>query len=86
MELEQLRAFAAVAEEKSFIKAGERLYVSHSTVSRAVSALEREFGRRLISRDNRVTGLTSDGERLYEMARTLLDMAKNIEETMQNDG
>ena len=81
-----MRAFTAVAEEKSYTRAGERLYMSHSTMSRAVSALEHEFGVRLISRDNRVTGLTPDGERLYEMARTLLDMAKNIEETMQNDG
>ena len=44
MELEQLRAFVAVAEEKSYTKAGERLYMSHSTMSRAVSALEHEFG------------------------------------------
>lgn len=58
MELEQLRAFVAVAEEKSYTKAGERLYMSHSTMSRAVSALEHEFGVRLISRDNHVAGLT----------------------------
>ena len=85
MELEQLRAFAAVAEEKSFPKAGERLYMSHSTMSRAVSALEREFGVRLIRRDNHVAGLTPDGEKLYEKARKLLDMAKDIEESMISD-
>ena len=28
MELEQLRAFVAVAEEKSYTKAGERLYMA----------------------------------------------------------
>lgn len=51
-----MRAFTAVAEEKSYTRAGERLYMSHSTMSRAVSALEQEFGVRLISGDNRVAG------------------------------
>ena len=84
MELEQLRAFAAVAEEKSYTKAGERLYMIHSTMSRAVSALEREFSVRLIRRDNHVAGLTPEGEKLYEMAKELLDMASEIEEKMHS--
>ena len=83
MELEQLRAFVAVAEEKSYTKAGERLYMSHSTMSRAVSALEDEFGVRLISRDNHVAGLTPNGEKLYEMAKELLNMADKIGENMK---
>ena len=37
--------------------------MSHSTMSRAVSALEHEFGVRLISRDNHVAGLTPEGEK-----------------------
>lgn len=83
MELEQLRAFTAVAEEKSYTRAGERLYMSHSTMSRAVSALEQEFGVRLISRDNRVAGLTPEGEKLYELAKKLLSMADELEEKMR---
>ncbi len=83
MELEQLRAFVAVAEEKSFTKAGERLYMSHSTMSRAVSALETEFSVCLVSRDNHVAGLTPDGEKLYKMALELLDMARKIEDAMK---
>ena len=84
MELDQLRAFTAVAEEKNYTRAGERLYLSHSTMSRAVSALEQEFGVRLISRDNRVVGLTEDGEKLYELAKRLLDMANELEEKMHS--
>lgn len=83
MELEQLRAFIAVAEEKSYTRAGERLYMSHSTMSRAVSALEQEFGMRLISRDNHVAGLTPEGEKLYELAKKLLSMADELEEKMR---
>lgn len=83
MELEQLLAFTAVAEEKSYTRAGERLYMSHSTMSRAVSALEQEFGVRLISRDNHVAGLTPEGEKLYELAKKLLSMADELEEKMR---
>ncbi len=78
-----MRAFTAVAEEKSYTRAGERLYMSHSTMSRAVSALEQEFGVRLISRDNRVAGLTPEGEKLYELAKKLLSMADELEEKMR---
>ncbi len=78
-----MRAFTAVAEEKSYTRAGERLYMSHSTMSRAVSALEQEFGVRLISRDNHVAGLTPEGEKLYELAKKLLSMADELEEKMR---
>lgn len=73
MELEQLRAFAAVAETGSFTRAAESLYTSHSSISRAVSALERELGVTLIERDNHVIGLTRAGETLLEGAKDLLE-------------
>ena len=43
MELEQLRVFAAVADEGSFTGAARRLYISHSTVSRTITALEEDY-------------------------------------------
>ena len=75
MELEQLRVFAAVADEGSFTGAARRLYISHSTVSRTVTALEEELGVRLIERDNRFIALTKAGETLREEAESLLDAA-----------
>ena len=50
MELEQLRIFLAVAGEKSFSRGAKKLYISHSTTSRAVSALEEELGVTLLRR------------------------------------
>ena len=47
MELEQLRMFITAAETGGFSAAGRSLYTSHSTVSRAVSALEKELGVKL---------------------------------------
>lgn len=78
MEFEQLRAFVAVAETGSFTRAAERLYTSHSSISRAVSALERELGVTLIERDNRVLGLTKAGEILLEGAKDMLDREKKL--------
>jgi len=75
MELEQLRVFAAVADEGSFTGAARRLYISHSTVSRTITALEEELGVRLVERDNRFITLTKAGETLREEAEQLLSAA-----------
>ena len=75
MELEPLRVFAAVADEGSFTGAARRLYISHSTVSRTITALEEELGVRLVERDNRFIALTKAGETLREEAEQLLSAA-----------
>ena len=78
MELDQLRVFIRVAETKSFSRTAEELFVSHSTVSRAVSSLENELGVRLLMRDNAVQGLTPAGETLAEKGRELIALADRI--------
>lgn len=75
MELEQLRVFAAVADEGSFTGAARRLYISHSTVSRTITALEEELGVCLVERDNRFIALTKAGETLRKEAEQLLSAA-----------
>ena len=76
MQLEQLEIFVAVARCGSFTAAAKQLYISHSSTSRAVSALEDELGVRLFYRGNRVNGLTAAGETLLEEAVKLLDAAE----------
>ena len=76
MQLEQLEIFVAVARCGSFTAAANQLYISHSSTSRAVSALEDELGVRLFRRGNRVNGLTDAGETLLEEAEKLLDAAE----------
>lgn len=85
MELSSLRIFLAVAEHRSFSAAARHLYISHSTTSRAVSALEEELGCALFERGNRIFSLTSAGERLCEEARSLLAMADALPEKLKRE-
>lgn len=83
MEIEKLKAFAAVAETGSFTRAAEKLYTSHSSISRAVSALERELGVKLIERDNRVVGLTGAGEILLKGAKDILEREETLKKEIE---
>ena len=84
MELEQLRIFLAVAECGSFSLGAKKLYISHSTTSRAVAALEEELGVRLLERDNHhVLGLTKAGRILLEEAGRLLAQAEAASERVR---
>ena len=49
-----------------------------STVSRAVSALEKELGVPLLVRSNRLLGLTPAGELLLHEGKTLLAAADSL--------
>ena len=59
-------AFIAVAAEGSFAKAGDRLGISRSAVSRSVKKLEAQLGTRLFLRTTRSNSLTREGELFYE--------------------
>lgn len=83
MELEQLRIFIAVAEHGSYSAAAKDLFVSHSTTSRAVSALENELGVTLFDRKNRILGLTQAGESLLRDARELLENAAQLKNNLK---
>ena len=83
MELEQLRIFVAVAEHGSYSAAAKDLFVSHSTTSRAVSALENELGVTLFDRRNRILGLTPAGQSLLRDARELLENAAQLKNNLR---
>jgi DNA-binding transcriptional LysR family regulator len=73
VDLLQLRAFVAVAEELHFGRAAERLHVVPSAVSQHVSRLERELGGRLFDRTSRRVELTVAGRTMLREARRVLD-------------
>jgi DNA-binding transcriptional LysR family regulator len=71
-ELGALKAFAVVADERSFTKAAVRLGVSRSALSHSVRALEERLGLRLLARTTRTVAPTEAGERLLAQLRPAL--------------
>ncbi|RKT55768.1 LysR family transcriptional regulator [Saccharothrix australiensis] len=63
LELRELEAFLALAEELHFGRAGRRLYVSQSRVSQLLRSLEHRVGAPLVERTSRRVRLTPLGER-----------------------
>lgn len=68
----QIQAFVRVAERASFSAVARDLQVTQSAVSKAVSALERALGVRLVSRNTRSVSLTEAGRRYYERCRQIV--------------
>ncbi|RBL85428.1 LysR family transcriptional regulator [Streptomyces cavourensis] len=66
-------AFIAVAVEGNFAKAGDRLGIGRSAVSRSVQKLEDQLGVRLFVRTTRSTSLTAEGQRFYEACHPGVD-------------
>ncbi len=61
-----LQAFMAIAEELSFRKAAERVFIDQSALSRRVQNLEDSLGYQLIFRTTREVVLTEAGRVFYE--------------------
>lgn len=72
-DVRQLRYFVAVAEERHFGRAAERLGIAQPPLSRAVRELERQLGVQLLERTTRQVTVTPAGETLLRDARTALD-------------
>lgn len=68
-----LRYFVAVAQELSFTRAAQTLYVSQPALSKQFRALERQLRTTLVERDGRSARLTRAGSELLPHAELVLD-------------
>ena len=88
--LNALRVFVSVAEQRSYTAAATSLGMQKSTVSRTISDLEHSLGIKLLYRTTRQIELTSQGKelfaechnnvaRLVESMRATMDTSRRIE-------
>ena len=72
MDLRHLEHFVAVAEERHFTRAAERLHLVQSAVSASIRTLERDLQAELFSRTTQRVELTDAGALLLPQARRIL--------------
>ena len=75
MELRTLRYFLVLTQEGTISGAAKALHVTQPTLSRQLSDLEREFGKKLFERGSKRIRLTDEGVRLREYATSIVALA-----------
>lgn len=78
MDIGQLETFISVADNKSFTRAAELLYVTQPTVSNHISNLERDLDTVLFIRTRKNVSLTKSGQLLYNHALNIINAYKNM--------
>jgi DNA-binding transcriptional LysR family regulator len=85
-ELRRLRYFVAVATERNFTRAAERLHVAQPALSRQVRLLERELGVELLRRTTHEVALTDAGRFLLERAPVVLNATEELWRAVRDFG
>jgi len=84
MDIAQLRAFLAVAEELHFRRAAERLHTAQPPLTRTIKLLERELGTTLFDRNTRSVALTPSGQAMLEPAREVMEALRRATEAARS--
>src|SRR5829696_2001490 len=72
MDLRELKALVAIADEQHFTRAAQRLHLAQPALSQQLRRLETRLGVRLVDRTPHRVRLTDAGERLVVRARRVL--------------
>jgi len=84
--IRQLQYLLALADTGSFSRAAERVGVTQSTLSAAISALENELGTLLIDRSSRRAGLLPAGEAIRAKAQEVVATVSAMPELVSDAG
>ena len=82
MKLQRIRYFVTLAQTLSFSRTADIHYVSQTTVSQQIQALEAELGVSLFSRTKRKVSLTPAGRVFLDDAQKILDLVDHADEKM----
>ncbi len=74
LDTDQLRSFLAIVDSGSFTRAAERVNKTQSAVSMHIRRLEEQLDCALFAKDGRGAKLTSEGEKLIEFARRMMQV------------
>jgi LysR family nitrogen assimilation transcriptional regulator len=85
MELRQLRYFVAIADQGSFSKAAERVFIAQSALSHQLAQLEDELGVSLFARSRRGVELTDAGQRFLPHAVSILRQVQEAREAVSHN-
>lgn len=78
MELRHLKYFLKLAEELSFVRAADKLFISQPPLSRQIKELETELGATLFERNNKRVILTEAGKYYQKEIQELLQNLERI--------
>jgi len=82
--LDEIRAFVAVAEARSFTQGARKLDVSGAQVSKLIARLENRLGARLLNRTTRDVSMTDTGQAYLEQAREVLEAFDALETSVRD--
>src|SRR5262245_5182072 len=86
MDLEELRAFLAVADTGSFLTASKSLRLSRATLRRRIDQLEARAGVLLVDRSRAGAGLTEAGTILAGRGRLMIQEASALIDSVRELG
>ena len=79
----QLLYLTEIVQQRSFTKAAEKLFVSQSTLSKSIRALEAELGTEIVDRKSKSFALTEEGELVYAYAQRVLNYVNTETESVR---
>ncbi|SFC86649.1 LysR family transcriptional regulator [Clostridium uliginosum] len=78
MNFEQLKIITTLSQEKSFSKTANKLHLTTSAVSQAVSNLEKELGITIFNRSKQGTFATTQGQYIIKNSHVILQKQRDI--------
>ncbi len=81
IEISHLQTVVAVAHHGSFSMAAEKLGITQSAISQCVKSIETKLGAKVFERAGKKMILTAEGERLFDLASSILP---KIDETIEH--
>ena len=85
MRIDQIEYVVAAHQQQSISQAAESLFVTQPSLSRAITALEKELGVQLFHRTYQGASLTSVGEKLLPHFETILEEKHRIDAVLAEE-